>query len=166
MNRTRRPAYNFTFLRLQLLECRTAPAIYTVTALGDASTGTGNTGDIRYCVGKAGNGDVINFDPTLFASPQTINLNSQLVVGNNISIYGPGVTSTGVALATLNNIALASATSRVFEINLGLYVSISGVTITGGNLPATYRGAGIESLASSLTLTNCIISGNSTAEDG
>jgi Right handed beta helix region len=153
-------------LRLLFLEGRVAPAIYTVTALGDANTGTGNAGDIRYCLGNAGNGDVINFDATLFASPQTINVNSQLVVANNVTISGPGFNGAGVALATLKNIAAASATSRLLEINLGLTASISGLAITGGNLPATYRGAGVESLASSLTLTNCVITGNSTAEDG
>ena len=137
--------------RLQLLERRFAPAIFTVNALGDANVGTANTGDIRYCLGKAGNGDVINFDATLFATPQTINVSTQLIVGGNITINGPGS-----SFATLKNVAAASSISRVVQVGPGWTVAMSGLTISGGNLTTTNNGAGIESQAASLSLTDCV----------
>ncbi len=148
-------------LRLQALELRLAPAIFTVNALGDANVGTANAGDIRYCLGKAANGDIVNFDPALFSTPQTINVTSQLIVGGNITINGPGS-----ALTTLHNVAAAGATSRVVQVGPGWNVAISGLTISGGNLTTSNNGAGIESQAAFLSLTDCVITGNSTAEDG
>ncbi len=147
--------------RLQFLEQRLAPATFTVNALGDANVGTANSGDIRYCLGKAANGDIVNFDATLFSTPQTINVSTQLVVGGNITINGPGS-----AFATLKNVAAAGATSRVVQVGPGWTVAISGLTITGGNLTTTNNGAGIESQAASLSLADCLITGNTTAEDG
>ena len=48
-------------------------------------------------------------------------------------------------------------TSRVFEINSGVTVSMSGLTITGGHAP---RGAGVYNLGGTLTMNDCTISNN------
>src|SRR5262245_45225321 len=63
------------WLRLVQLEARTAPAIFTVNDPGDNALGTGDTGDLRYCVNAANSNvedDTINIE---FASPTTITLN-------------------------------------------------------------------------------------------
>ena len=68
----------------------------------------------------------ITFDPTVFATPQTITLTgSQLELSNTSeteTITGPaaGVTVSGGGL------------SRVFQVDAGVTASISGLTITGG----------------------------------
>ena len=69
----------------------------------------------------------ITFDPTVFATPQTITLTGgQLELSNTTgteTITGPaaGVTVSG------------GGASRVFQVDAGVTASISGLTITGGN---------------------------------
>jgi hypothetical protein len=100
----------------------------------------------------------ITFDPTVFATPQTITLTgSQLELSNTSeteSITGPaaGVTVNG------NN------TSRVFQVDSLVNASISGLTISGGN-PGADIGGGLNNLGT-LMLTNCTVSGNSAFNGG
>ena len=72
------------------LETRQLLSTFTVVLATDnaASTGgqavTATSGDLRYCVTQANAaaadaGDTITFDPTLFATPQTIALNLSLI---------------------------------------------------------------------------------------
>ena len=78
----------------------------------------------------------ITFDPTVFATPQTITLTgTQLELSNTTeteTITGPaaGVTVSGGGL------------SRVFQVDGGVTASISGLTITGGNVGYTGYGTG------------------------
>src|SRR6516225_9824868 len=60
-------------LAVQALEDRTVPSTFTVTNLLD----DGSVGSLRWAVGKAnaiGGDERIDFDPTLFATRQTITL--------------------------------------------------------------------------------------------
>src|SRR5579871_3718576 len=74
-------------LRLETLEDRVTPTAYTVNIAGDTSgsaggSGSGTSGDLRYCVSQAiadGQIDTITFDPYL--TGQTIALSSSLVTG-------------------------------------------------------------------------------------
>src|SRR6516225_9619873 len=79
--------------RLELLERRLVPVTYTVTGTGDTGTGSGLTGDLRYCVGQAdaNAGSTIQFDAAAFATPQTITLGgTELpVITANMTITGP-----------------------------------------------------------------------------
>src|SRR5438552_1669745 len=62
-----------------LLEDRVTPTTYTVNDIGDAGNGSGNSGDLRYCITQAnsnGGPDTINF--SLGSGTQTINLDSPL----------------------------------------------------------------------------------------
>jgi hypothetical protein len=78
----------------------------------------------------------ITFDPTVFATPQTITLaGTQLELSNTSeteTIVGPavGVTVNG------NN------ASRVFQIDAGVTASFSGLTIRGGNAGSGNADAG------------------------
>jgi hypothetical protein len=83
-------------LRLQSLEERTVPTVYTVNTTTDTASGTGTSGSLRYVIGLAnGNAgaDSIVFDSLVFASAATITLNStlgQLAVTDSLTITGPG----------------------------------------------------------------------------
>jgi hypothetical protein len=135
---------------LEALEQRTVPS-FTVTNTRD----DGSVGSLRWAVGQAnmtGGDETIDFDPMVFATPQTITLTgSQLVLTDTTgteTITGPpaGVTVSGGGL------------SRVFEIVGGVTASMSGLTISGGH---TFDfGGGISNIGT-LTLTNCTVSGNS-----
>jgi hypothetical protein len=116
------------------------------------------SGDLRYCITQAnlGGTNTIQFDPTVFATPQTILLtNGQLELSDTtgtMTITGPaaGVTVSG------NN------ASRVFQIDGGV-TSIGGLTITGGSSSGV--GGGL-SCGGTTTLTNCTVSGNSASFAG
>ena len=93
--------------------------------------------------------DVISFVPGI----ATIQVNGQLLLTTNIVINGPGAAS-----LTIQNIAAASATSRVLDITAGDTVTINGLTITGGGVN-TGDGGGIRN-AGMLTINDCVITGN------
>ena len=98
----------------------------------------------------------ITFDPTVFATAQTIVLTTgELELSQTAgleTIAGPqaGVTISG------------GGTSQVFEVNASVSASLSGLTITGG---LSKFGGGVANYGTA-TLTNCTISGNSAASLG
>jgi hypothetical protein len=67
---------------LEILEGRALLSTFTVNSLGDAGSGSGGSGDLRYCINQTnGNNQAnrIDFDSTVFSTPQTIALSgSQL----------------------------------------------------------------------------------------
>src|SRR5439155_6040299 len=82
-------------------------------------------------------------------------------VSNSVNILGSGP----------GNLAVnGNAASRVFYISNGVSVALSGLTITNGfvnsdSSPAT-SGGGIYNDHSTLTVSNCTVSGNSANEGG
>ena len=98
----------------------------------------------------------ITFDPTVFATAQTITLTGgQLDIVDTdepITITAPvlGVTISG------------KSASRVFEIYSGVTANLTGLMITGGN---ANRGAGLD-INGTASLTNCTVSGNSASHYG
>src|SRR5262245_23102986 len=79
--------------RLEGLEGRLAPAVYTVNALSDTGAGSGDSGDLRYCVSRANEAgdDTITFQAGLAG---TIVLTAGLLTLTDTSgattITGPG----------------------------------------------------------------------------
>ena len=75
--------------------------IWTVNSLGDSGTGSGFSGDLLYCITQANAnpnplGSVIEFDPAVFGSAQTIALSSTLELSETAGpevIDGPGAES-------------------------------------------------------------------------
>ena len=62
---------------LEVLEGRALLATFTVNSLGDAGSGSDDSGDLRYCINQANADDQANtivFDSTVFGTPQTITL--------------------------------------------------------------------------------------------
>src|SRR6516164_4058795 len=112
-------------LGLEALEDRRVPSTFTVNNLLD----DGSVGSLRWAVGQANSNpgnNTINFDKTVFKTPQTISLSgTQLELTDTTgtdTIIGPaaGVTVSG------NN------ASRVFQVDNLVTASISGLTISGG----------------------------------
>jgi hypothetical protein len=135
---------------IEVLEDRTVPADFVVTNTGDAGTGSGNSGDLRYGITQANN----STDPTnfiYFASNVTgaISLNSQLpAIANtkgSVDIVGPGAGS----LAVERN--PSQPNFDIFTVNQGANAEIQGLGITGGSVNSS--GGGIYN-AGTLTLIN------------
>ncbi len=143
---------------LEVLEGRALLATFTVNSLGDAGSGSGDAGDLRYCINQANADDQANtivFDSTLFSTPQTITLSGgQLELsdtGGTQTITGPAA---GVTISGGGN-------SRVFQVDPGVTASISGLTISGGS--AVGNGGGLANYGTA-TLTDCTLSGNTAPE--
>jgi hypothetical protein len=127
--------------RLEWLESRCLPAILIVTSAADNGPGT-----LRDLVASAQGGDTIGFDPSL--AGKTIALTTGAInVDASLTIVGPGITVSG------------SNKDRVFVIEPGVTVGVTGLTITDG-LAVGGTGGGIENLGA-LALTDCTLSGNS-----
>jgi hypothetical protein len=127
--------------RLECLEDRLTPSTLTVTnPLNDGSSGT-----LRAAIAAAGSGDTINFDAGLSGS--TIP-GAGLVLNKDLNIVGLGAANLALSAGSLG---------RVFEIDAGATVAISGLTIENG---FTYGpGGGIWNLGT-LRLSDCTLSGN------
>src|SRR5262249_7405659 len=100
---------------------------------------------LRAALGQAGDDYVITFAPAVHG---TITLTSgELQVHHNLTIIGPGAGMLSVS---------GGGAFRVLEVFAGTTVSVSGLTLTGGNadIGGGLRNAGI------LTLTDCTITGN------
>ena len=152
-----------------LLSVLISPATYAATVVNTVNDSTGGgTVSLRDAINALnGTGGTITFDPVVFApasGPYTIQLGSALPnLANNITITGPGA----------NVLTVSGAfTRRVFTINSGRTVSISGLTIANGlvsgiagnntNPPTNGQpamGGGILN-SGDLTLTLCVLSGN------
>src|SRR5262249_736265 len=74
------------------LEPRVVLSTFTVNSTGDSGTGSGNTGDLRYCITQANadkQANTIVFDSTVFKTPQTIKLS-----GSQLELSDTGGTQT------------------------------------------------------------------------
>jgi hypothetical protein len=137
-----------------------ALTIFTVDSLGDAGSGSGFSGDLRYCINEAnddGGANTIVFDPNLFSTPQTITLSGSPLeltnTGGTQTITGP---TAGVTISGGGN-------SDVFAVDSGVTASISGLTITDGS--TGLDGGGLLNLGTA-TLTDCAIRGNNAGYGG
>jgi hypothetical protein len=138
----------------------TSPITLTVNQIGDVGDGVCDaTCTLRDAVTAANNrhvsADTINFDLSVFSTPQTITLLSgELTIRDNVSINGPG--------ANLLSISGNDA-SRVFYVNSGVTAAFDGITIKDGNLDPynsyQYYGAGVYN-SGTLTVSNSAIIDN------
>jgi hypothetical protein len=188
-NSTMRKCLKNAFLELQRLEVRAVPTIYTVNALSDNNSGSGTSGDLRYCLGQANadklSSDTIVFDNVVFATPQTIELSmGELFIQGSTSIQGPGADRLTID---------GEGASRVFRIDNGSTshtdVTIVGMRITNGsavygaaiwnideyltldsvridNNFGQFRSGGIQAGPTKLVVLNSTISGNTTSGTG
>jgi hypothetical protein len=145
------------------------PTYFTVNLLSDSGASSGidsNTGDpagdILWAITEANAntnsaGSVINFDPTVFATPQTINLSSTLVLNQSA---GPEVIeSSGLGLVTVSG----NNAVEVFDVNSGAIATFSGLTISDGS--TSTDGGGIFN-DGTLAVVDCAIAENSAVSGG
>jgi len=115
-------------------------ATITVTNLHDSGPGS-----LRQALAAAHNGDTINFSVT-----GTITLTGKfLTVSQSITIFGPGA---GYLAINGNH------RTRVFHVVPNARVTIAALTITNGGM--TDYGGGIYNDRATITLYNCVLSGN------
>lgn len=124
------------------------------------STLNNATGSLRDVVAAVPANEIVQFAVPLFNTAQTISLSGgQITISKNLTIYGNGAN-----LLTVRNTAAASTTSRVFLINSGFTVNLTGMTISGGNLNGTNsldgNGGGIHNNGGNLTLNSVVVSSN------
>jgi hypothetical protein len=128
-----------TRLLLRVLEDRIAPAAFTVTSTGDTGTGSGSSGDLRYCITQANatpGPNTINYASGVSGTILTSAL-STLTVSNNLTINGAG--SAGIALGggTLDVSAGATLTLNAFSVSSG-YLAGAGTIATDPNNGAKF----------------------------
>ena len=143
-------------LLLLTLLCAAVASVHAVT-ITVTNTSDNDPGSLRQALATASDGDTINFQAGLSG---IITLTTgQLVVGNSVTISGPGA----------NNLTVnGNAAWRVFHISSGKIVTISGLTIMNGDARANANGfgGGIDNDHATLTVSNCTVSGNIASEGG
>jgi hypothetical protein len=103
---------------LEILEDRTLLSTYTVDALTDTGTGSGMTGDLRYCITKATSGnDTITFAQGLTG---TIQLQKDLPMNTSVAIQGPGA----------QLITVSGGNNYNWSVNDAARVQITGLTLS------------------------------------
>src|SRR5262249_49051404 len=121
------------------------------TALDETTRGDGKT-SLREAVIASNTSiavDNITFDPTVFATPQTIKLlTGEMAITDSVNITGPGAN-----LVTID----ANASSRHFNVNGPgvLQVTLSGMTLTNGSVTGAGGGSIVES-DENLTLSKMV----------
>ena len=133
---------------------QTQPYLLVNTTVDGAGSPSGDL-SLRQAVNLAnalGAAETIFFDPTAFATPQTVTLDgSQLELSDTSgteSIIGP---ASGVTIS-------AGGQSRVLQVDANVTAAISGLTISGGSMSG--YGGGLTNYGSA-ALTDVTVSGNS-----
>jgi CSLREA domain-containing protein len=147
-----------------------AAAVFTAQAATLTVTKTADTNDnlcnadcsLREAIYAAAPDDTIVFASPLFDSPQTITLLGETGFGSLLIDKNLTITGKGANLLTVRRPSSA-ALFRIFEI-AGARVNLSGMTITGGSVNG--RGGGISAFNSTLTITGCHITGNTSSAGG
>jgi parallel beta-helix repeat protein len=132
----------------------TVHPVATVLALDlvTSSADNGSSGTLRSVLASASNGDTIEFASGISLIDLT---QGQLEVNKDVSIDGPGAVSLTIRQTT-------SGGARVFQVDSGTTVAMSGMTLTGGR---SQFGGGILNAGADLSLDSLVISGN-VAGDG
>ncbi len=166
-NRKARPRPSFV-PRLEVLEGRLAPAVFTVNTALDETTPDNflslrglSPAEVQQTAGAVGVNDTIEFDPSL--NGQTITLTmGELVIGSNLTIIGLGASSLTISGNNANTVFQIGFQS-LFSSSAPT-VSISGLTIADAQASGP-DGGGIENLGT-LTVANCIFAKNTASGGG
>jgi len=121
--------------------------VITVTNVNDSGAGS-----LRNALAVANDGDTIDFAVT----GAIVLTSGELLVDKSITISGPGAGSLAVD---------GNAKSRVFYIGPATTVTVSDLTIANGRMTNDF-GGGIYNDHSTLTLSNCAVSGNAATFGG
>jgi CSLREA domain-containing protein len=154
---------------LELLEDRTAPAVFVVNSLMDGPPAADGNLTLREAItaantnavsGDAGAGDTTPDTITFAAALQggTINLTAgelSITGGGNLGIFGPGGVPSGITVSGQNAIRVFNITGP--DVNL-----LMNLTVTQGNTAgsAGNDGGGIVNTLANTTLTNVVVTNN------
>ena len=142
-----------------LAQRTTAKGRRSANTITVTNTNDSGPGSLRQALADATNGDTINFDASL--KGQTVTLTTaELVINKNITING-----LGAELLALSRAQNAPA-FRIFHVLSTHTVIIQGLTISNGLAAQFGPGGGILNEGSTLFLTDCAISGNTTDVSG
>ncbi|NMG19052.1 CSLREA domain-containing protein [Brasilonema bromeliae] len=134
-------------------------AIFTVNSTADVVDDSDGVTTLREAINQANaddGQDLIVFERSLFSNAQTITLSlGELDITHNLDIIAPRDLLTGGNLVTVSG----NNASRVFEIETGASVNLSGLIIADGSVTGD-NGAGIKN-SGNLTLDNSIVRNNS-----
>src|SRR5262249_1501269 len=114
------------------------------------------SGDLRWAITQANAntnsaGTLIDFDPTIFSTPQTITLSSPLTLSETAGpevINGPGA-----SLVTVSG----NHAVQVFSISSGVTATLTNLTISGG---LASHGGGLYIAGGTVSLTGVQVMGN------
>jgi hypothetical protein len=117
----------------------------------------GGPGSLRDAIAKAAPGDTILF---ALRCPATIVLSNTLVIAQDLSVLGPGPDQLAITRGGGTN----TPNFRIFETDAG-DVTLAGMTIKNGaatqfSPTGDLLGGGIYNYLASLTVSNCVITGN------
>ena len=144
---------------LELLEQRDVPAVINLTVSSLADTGAGT---LRSAITTADAGDPTDSYVINITAPGTITLESALPdLSGDITITGLG---TGVGGSTVRRDPGQATPFRVFTVDPGATVSLTGLTITGGNAGGGL-GGGVDD-SGTLTVSRCVLMGNTAGFGG
>jgi CSLREA domain-containing protein len=132
--------------------CSLRDAIATANAQGGSPTGG--------CPTAASGSNTIVFGG--IGSKITLTTDSELQIKNDIIIQGPGASKLTISG---NNSGMSPTMQRVLEVMSGT-VSISDLTIKGGNQVNGSGGGILVDLGATLNMTNCVISSNKAGPSG
>lgn len=155
------------FVFLFLFSSTIFSATFTVTKTADSNDGTCDEDcSFREAVSAANNAagdDIVNFDPLLFSTTQTVNIAfGEIVIANNGSLTINGTGARLLRISGVNN-------NRIISTVPNAVGTINGVTVTGGNgagMLDSGRGGAIYNAGGTLTINNSVITGNSAANGG
>jgi MBG domain (YGX type)/Right handed beta helix region/PKD domain/Matrixin len=152
--RSTRNAQRRRLLSMEWLEDRKLLTTFTVINTNDSGVGS-----LRDAIASASTGtNSIVFDPTVFATPQTI-----LLTTTNAPLTLTDTTGTDTITGPAAGVTISGGgATGVFAVNSGVTAMLSGLTITGGNAA---NGGGVHNLGNT-TLTNSTLTGNTTAGSG
>jgi hypothetical protein len=119
------------------------PTVYTVSLTTDTGTSSGTdastgtpSGDLRWAITQANTntnpaGSVIEFDPTVFGTAQTVNLSSTLVLNESAGPEAIEAPAAGVAITGGSSPAFPNGFA-CFQVDSGTTATLSGLAITAG----------------------------------
>jgi uncharacterized repeat protein (TIGR01451 family) len=148
-----------TALLCLALVCAGATAARAATIIVTSTADDGSAGTLRVALASAADGDTVD---ATGVSGTIVLTTGELVVTKSVIIVGPGPAT----LAVDGNFPIT--TNRVFHVGIDQVfpvVAIYGLTVTHGSVIDDF-GGGIFNYASTLTVSNCTITGNSAINNG
>jgi len=144
------PAVLIPALLMLVLAGGVTASAQVVTNSADSGPGT-----LRSAITNAASGAVLTFAPGL--SGATITLSNTLTINTNLTIDASALPG-GLQIN-------GNGSVQIFNVASNTFVFLNSLTITNGNAATGGFGGGIFN-SGTLTLTNCILSGNSAPFDG